>query len=185
MNLGWIFLWDRELLVVSSYVLCGIAITNVISLTLLIQNIARENHQLKTEQPKIYWTYTVLAFNGHGIYGTWTVIASLLNFTHCLHYRDGVNMQAAVDVNLSLLLIIAIGYAFMEMTTLDQFTRFLVSPYLVVIWALSGILSKKYSDPNVSDITKNFLIGLMAVAIVLLLTKICVLIFRQIKKPFN
>ena len=185
MNLGWIFLWDRELLVVSSYVLCGIAITNVISLTLLIQNIARENHQLKTEQPKIYWAYTVLAFNGQGIYGTWTVIASLLNFTHCLHYRDGVNMQAAVDVNLSLLLIIAIGYAFMEMITLDKFTRFLVSPYLVVIWALSGILSKKYSDPNVSDITKNYLIGLMAVAIVLLLTKICVLIFRQIKKPFN
>ena len=163
MNLGWIFLWDRELLVVSSYVLFGIAITNFIALTLLIRNIENKNHLLKQEQPKIYWTYIVLAFNGHAIYGTWTVIASLLNFTHCLHYRDSVNMQASVDVNLSMLLVIAVGWAVTEMTFLDTLTRFLVTPYLVAIWALAGILSKKYSDPQVSDVTKNFLIGLMAI----------------------
>ena len=177
-------MWDRELLVVSSYVLCGIAITNFIALKLLIRNIENENHILKKEQPKIYWTYIVLAFNGHAIYGTWTVIASLLNFTHCLHYRDSVNMQAAVDVNLSMLLVIAIGWAITEMIFLDRLTRFLVTPYLVAIWALAGILSKKYSDPQVSDVTKNFLIGLMAIAVMLLLIKICVIIFRQIKRPF-
>jgi len=182
MNLGWIFLWDRELLVVSSYVLCGIAITNIISMALLIRNVVENESSLRQEQPKIYWTYIVLAFNGHGIYTTWTVIASLLNFTHCLVYRDGVNMQTAVEVNLSMLLVIAVGWAVLELIQLDRFARFLVTPYLVAIWALSGILSKKYSDPDVSDVTKNFLIGLMAVAVILLLTKIGTLIFRQIKQ---
>ena len=186
MNLGWIFLWDRELLVVSSYVLCGIAITNFIALTLLIRNIESQNHLLKQEQPKIYWTYIVLAFNGHGIYGTWTVIASLLNFTHCLVYREeSVGMQAAVNVNLSMLLIIAVGWAATEMVFLDRLTRFLVTPYLVAIWALAGILSKKYSDSEVSDVTRNFLLGLMAIAVTLLSIKICVIIFRQIKRPFD
>ena len=185
LNLGWIFLWDRELLVVSSYVLWDIAITNIVALTLLIQNIEIENHRLKKEQPKIYWTYIVLAFNGHGIYATWTVIASVLNFTHALHYRDNVDMQTSVIVCLSLLLIIAVGWATTEWTFFDNFTRFLVTPYLVVIWALAGILSKKNSDPDVPELTKNFLRVLMAVGVILLVIKLCVLTYRQIKKPFN
>jgi len=186
MNLGWIFLWDRQLLVVSSYVLFDIAITNFIAITLLIRNIESKNHLLKLDQPKIYWTYIVLAFNGHAIYGTWTVIASLLNFTHCLVYREeSVGMQTAVNVNLSMLLIIAVGWAATEMIFLDRLTRFLVTPYLVAIWALAGILSKKYSDTEVSEETKNFLLGLMAIAVTLLLIKICVLIFRQMKRPFT
>jgi len=68
LNNGWIFSWDRELLVVSSYVLCSIALTNILALTLLIRNIEQDNHLLMKEQPKTYWTYIVLAFNGHGIY---------------------------------------------------------------------------------------------------------------------
>ena len=110
------------------------------------------------------------------------MIASLLNFTHCLVYRDNVEMQTAVNVNLSMLLVIAIGWAAIEMTFLDKFARYLVTPYLVVIWALSGILSKKYSDEKVSDVTKNFLIGLMAVAIMLLVVKIGTMVFRQKKR---
>jgi hypothetical protein len=165
-------------------VLWGIAITNFIAITILIRNIESNNHLLKQEQPKIYWTYIVLAFNGQALYGTWTVIASLINFSTCLVYRDSVNMQAAVNVNLSMLLVIAVGWAVTEMTCLDRLTRFLVTPYLVAIWALAGILSKKYSDPQVSDVTKNFVLGLMAIAVMLLLIKICVLVFRQIKRPF-
>ena len=154
-------------------------------MALLIRNIVNAGNCLKEEQPKIYWTYIVLAFNGHGIYTTWTVIASLLNFTHCLVYREGVNMQSAVEVNLSMLLVIAIVWAAVELITLDKFTRYLVTPYLVAIWALSGILSKKYSDPEVSDVTKNFLIGNMVVAIILLIAKIGTLIFRQMKRAPN
>merc|ERR1711963_1316344 len=52
MNLGWIFLWDRELLVVSSYFLCGIAITNIIAMTLFIRNIVEAGNFLKLEQRK-------------------------------------------------------------------------------------------------------------------------------------
>ena len=185
MNIGWLFLWDRELIVVSSYVLWGIALTNVIAMTLLIRNIENQNHLLKREQPNIYWAYIVLAFNGHGIYATWTVIASLLNITLCLVYREeSVDMQTAVNVNLSMLLVIAVGWAATEIIFLDRLTRFLVAPYLVAIWALAGILSKKHSDEKVSDVTKHFLIGLMAIVITLLLIKICVIIIRQIKWPF-
>lgn len=185
MNLTWIFLWDREFLLVALYVLWGVAATNIISMVLLIRNIEKAGNFLKHKNSKLYWTYIVLAFNGHGIYATWTVIASLLNFTTCLVYRGGVNMQTAVEVNLSMVLIFAIGWAAIELLSLDKYAKFLVTPYLVLIWALSGILSKKYPNPDVSDVTKEFLLGLILVSICLLLTKIGVLIFRQLKRPRN
>ena len=184
-NVGWIFSWDRELLVVSSYILCSVAATNIITLILLIRNIEDNNHQLMKEQPKTYWTYIVFAFNGHGIYCTWTVIASLLNFTHCLHYRDGLEMQTSVLVSLSMLLIIMVGWAVLEMTFLDNFARFFITPYLVVIWALAGILAKKYNEPEVSIVTKGYLIALMGIAVFLLAVKIVVLTFRQVRRNFN
>ena len=183
-NNGWIFSWDRELLVVASYVLFSIAATNALAMTLLIRNIERDNHLLMKEQPKTYWTYIVLAFNGHGIYCTWTVIASLLNFTHCLHYRDGLAMQTSVLVSLSMLLIILVGWAMLEMIWLDAYARFLITPYLVVIWALSGILAKKFNDPVVSDVTKGYVLALMIIAISLMIVKISILTFRQIRRSF-
>jgi hypothetical protein len=185
LNIGWVFSWDREMLVTSSYILWGMVITNIVAMTILIQNIEKENHQLKEEQPTIYWTYIILVFNGQGTYTAWTIIAGLINFTECLIYDDIINMQSAVTVYLSLLLIIAVSWAVLDWIFLDNFARFLITPYLVAVWALGGTISKKSSDPEVSEFTKNFLIGLIVVASALFAVKISFLIFRQLKKPFN
>ena len=184
-NIGWIFLWDREKLVAASYVEWGIVLTNVLSLAILIQNIEQDEHRLKEDQPKIYWTYIVLAFNGQATYTAWTVLAGLINFTVCLQYDDKVDVQTASTLYLSLLLIILLFWATLDCVFLDKFTRFLITPYLVVIWGLGGTISKKGSDPEVSDLTKNYLNGLIAIASILMALKIFVIIFRQIRKPFN
>ena len=184
-NIGWIFLWDREMLVSASYVEWGIVLTNISSLALLIKNIEQDDHRLKEDQPKIYWTYIVLAFNGQGMYTTWTIIAGLINFTTCLTYDDKVDMQTSTNLYLSILLIIIIFWAWLDFVFLDEFARFLITPYLVAMWGIGGTISKKGSDPQVSDMTKNYLNGLLGVAGILTALKICIMIFRQIKKPFN
>jgi len=185
MNVGWTFLWDQELLYLSSKVLCGIAITNIITLTLLIRNLETNEHRLRKEQPFLYWTYISVAVNGHALYCTWTIIASTLNFTICLHYREGLDMQTAVDINLAILLGLTIGWVILDLLCWDTFTRFIVTPYFVVIWALSGIIVKKINDPNVSDRTKYFLKSFTLLAIVLLQIKIIVINFRQLQPPFH
>ena len=184
-NIGWIFLWDREMLVAASYVEWGIVLTNILSLAILIQNIEQDDHRLKEDQPKIYWTYIVLVFNGQGTYTAWTIIAGLINFTVCLQYDDNVDVQTASTLYLSFLLIILIFWTMLDLVFLDEFTRFLVAPYLVVIWGLGGTISKKSLDPEVSDLTKSYLNGLIAIASILTALKILVMIFRQIRKPFN
>ena len=185
LNVGWTFLWDWELLLASFCALCGVAITNIIALLLLIRNIETKDHILKQQQPKLYWTYMIMAFNGHGIYCTWTIIASTLNFTIFLRYEQDFDMQTVVDANLALLLVITSGWAIIEMTFLDALTRFLVTPYIVFVWALTGIMDKKNSDPDVPDKTKTSLMIMMVISVAILLIKIIVVAYRQLKRPFN
>jgi len=182
---AWLFIWDREELVAACCDLFAVFITNVISLVLLIRNIQQNDHQLKKQQPIIYWTYIILAFNGQAMYCTWTFFASLINFCICLVYvNDDASQQEAADVNLSLVLIIVFFWALMDMIFLDKFTRYLVTPYLVVVWALGGVVSKQNNNGDIHQSTKNFTIILMAIAVCLLLTKISTTIFRQLKQPY-
>ena len=185
MNVAWTFLFDRELLLIGFCTLCGVALTNIISLVLLIRNIEADDHLLKKQKPKLYWVYITMAFNGHGIYCTWTIIASTLNLTIFLQYQEGFDRETSATINLALLLVLVVGWAALEISVMDNFTRFLVTPYLVVLWALGGVVAKKNLDPDVSNQTKTFLISLMGISLALLIIKICVLIYRQAKKPFN
>ena len=54
-NLAWIFVWDREQLVGASILLFLIAQTNIIAVGILANNIAKDEHVLKDENPKLYW----------------------------------------------------------------------------------------------------------------------------------
>jgi len=185
LNIAWLFLWDREELAASSADLFAIFITNVISLVLLINNIEQGDHMLKKEQPKIYWTYIIWAFNGQAVYCTWTFFASLLDFSICLVYVNGdANLKQAADVNLWLVLIFVLGWAVMDMIYLDRFTRFLISPYMVLVWALGGVLSEQSNNGDIHQATKDFTVALMVIAFCLLLTKIVTTIFRNLKQPY-
>jgi len=185
LNIAWLFLWDREQLALASCDLFAILLTNVISLSLLIQNIEQNDHLLKKDQPKIYWIYVIFAANGQAMYCTWTVFASLLNFTICLVYVIDVASETAENINLSLVLVIVVGWSVIDIIFLDTSTRYLITPYVVVVWALAGVLSEQSSKGDIHQSTQNFSKALMAIAICLLITKIVISIFRILKQPFK
>ena len=54
-NLIWIFVWDREEITTSSVILFLIAHTNIVSLGIMAYNIAKDDHQLRDDKPKVYW----------------------------------------------------------------------------------------------------------------------------------
>jgi len=185
LTIAWLFLWDREELAAASSDLFAVFITNVISLILLSKNLEQKDNLMKTEQPKTYWSYIVLAFNGQAMYCTWTFFASLLNFCICLVYINGdASLKTAAEVNLSLVLVVVLGWAVIDIILLDKFTRYLVTPYMVVVWALSGVSSEQYNNEDIHRSTKIFTGVLHAIAICLLLTKIATTIFRHLKQPY-
>ena len=68
--------------------------------------------------------------NGQGVYVTWTVIASLLNLSHCLRYVADLRMETVSTIALSTLLAHIIVFFILENTILDNYIRFLLTPYL-------------------------------------------------------
>ena len=184
-NTAWIFTWDREELVGSSILLFLIAQTNIVSLALLAKNIAQDGHQMREEKPKIYWTYVVLSMNGQGIYATWTIIASLLNFCHCLVYIAKVDMEVACNICSGILLGVMIIYFLLENTVLDNYVRLLMTPYLVVIWAATGIIVEKDGEKDVAQSNKRMTKAILGIACVFMTLRILIVVLRQLKRPLG
>eukprot|EP00093_Oithona_nana_P012615 12615.XXX_631717_632741_1 [CDS] Oithona nana genome sequencing. len=184
-NTAWIFTWDREELVGSSILLFLIAQTNIVSLALLAKNIAQDGHQMREEKPKIYWTYVVLSMNGQGIYATWTIIASLLNFCHCLVYVAKVDMEVACNICSGILLGVMIIYFLLENTVLDNYVRLLMTPYLVVIWAATGIIVEKDGEKDVAQSNKRMTKAILGIACVFMTLRILIVVLRQLKRPLG
>lgn len=184
-NTAWIFTWDREQIAAASVLLFLIAKTNIIALGILARNIAQDGHQLREDKPKIYWNYVVLPMNGQGIYTTWTVIASLVNFGTALVYVAGVEMETASHVCLGTLLAVLIVYFVLENTILDNYIRLLLTPYLVVIWASIGILVKKQNDDSVAESTKNLVRAILGLATIFMVLRIVIVVLRQLKRPLG
>ena len=68
--------------------------------------------------------------NGQGVYTTWTVIASLINLSVCLKYVAKLEMETVSTIALSTLLAHIIVFFILENTILDNYIRFLMTPYL-------------------------------------------------------
>lgn len=121
----------------------------------------------------------VLVQNGVDIIFSWTTVATLLNLAIALTYAPDAPARMeqvnASTLSLSILMVIVIGWSIAENTVFFRFFRFVYAWYGVLIWASTGILVKNYSpDSRNSKLT----IAVMVVAIVCLLIKIAVYLYR-------
>lgn len=186
LNASWIILWGNKYLLASCIVLFLIAITNVIILGIFSFNIATDNHRLKSEQPKLFWSYVVLGQNCHGTYTAWTLIASCISLTTELRYGGAaLNLESASLIGLSLLLVMVVIWFVLENTVLDRYVRFLITPYLVVIWACIATVTEHRQTAEVPEVIQWYVIGILIVAIVLAVLRAGLIAFRQIKMPFK
>ena len=63
--------------------------------------------------------------------------------------------------------------------------RYILTPYLVVIWASNGIRAKNMDDPNVPQDVKNYVVAILVIAIITLLVRLAIVIYRGVKKPLT
>ena len=55
LEIGWLFLWDRQLIVWAAVDLVLVGVTGVASGLVLARNLAGNDNVLKRQQPKLYW----------------------------------------------------------------------------------------------------------------------------------
>jgi len=191
LNLAWIFIWDRSyvnanLTILASIILFLIAITNILVMAFMAKNIGDNVEDFKRGAPLFWWgiAYRVI-LNGLGIYTTWTVIASLINLTTALVYAGEVDQREACLAALSLLVIFHCTWFVIENFVVDFYARYILTPYLVVIWASNGIRIKKMDDPLVPQDIKNYVLAILVIAILTFVARLALVIYRVIKKPIT
>merc|ERR1712045_86689 len=141
-----------------------IATTNILVIVFMTKNLGKHNHEFQ-RGGSLFWWGVLFRFvlNGLAVYTTWTVIASLLNLAVALVYAGGVDQREAALSSLSLLVIIHCTWFVLENFLLDYHVRYILTQYLVVIWAANGIrseiMTKKKDGQDVPKNIENFVLA--------------------------
>ncbi|XP_068135704.1 uncharacterized protein [Hyperolius riggenbachi] len=181
-NIGWLFLWDRDLLIPALVFLGVIALTNHIVLFILHRALYLNGEWFYRQRKVDLWLIRVLAHNGIAVYATWTTIACLLNFAVALTYNGNIPNSTSSTVCLSILAFEVVLWFILENFVLDKYVRYTLTVYPVVIVALSGALDKNYKDSS-PDNNNIFIAVLLAVGCVMFAVRLGLVIWRHIKQP--
>lgn len=127
------------------------------------------------------WLVRGLIQNGLAFYATWTTIATLINFAITLSYEGDVSVKTSSTIALAILTVELVSWISLDIVLFDNFTRYSLTPYLTVVVAISGVISKNYNlDTNRQN--SLFSLILLIVAVLFLCIKLFVTIWRHFKK---
>ncbi|XP_062260876.1 uncharacterized protein LOC133968712 [Platichthys flesus] len=183
MNVAWLLLWDREMMLASLVVLTLISITNYSALFFCCFATDFYGIWLKTYHRKDLACLYILVQNGLALYTTWTSIASLINFSVVLHLW-GVDKSTAASASLCLLFGEVVAWFILENWVLDRWVRNILTVYPVVIVALIGNIVKHFNpdDPTINSI---FMVILLVLVCVLLVSRVFTVIWKNRWRPLH
>ncbi|XP_078576009.1 uncharacterized protein LOC144861833 [Branchiostoma floridae x Branchiostoma japonicum] len=179
-NVAWLFVFDREQLVLSACVLAIIPFSLYLCLFASYRQVDRRGVWLTENAPIDLWCTRAFVHNGLAIYATWTTIATLLNFGIALIYTGGFDNSDVVTGLLAVLLVEVLGWYVLENFVLDRYCRYNLIVWVVVIVALTGSLVEHWGPEKRNSIFTAILIGLTAF---LYLIRLCLVVYRHFNKP--
>ncbi|XP_070701287.1 uncharacterized protein [Pempheris klunzingeri] len=183
MNIIWLLLWDRELMLAALVVLIMIVISNLSALFFCCSATDYYGLWLQTYHGKDLACLRILVHNGLALYTTWTSIASLINFSLVLHLW-GVDSSTAASASLCILFAEVVAWFILENWVLDRWVRNILTVYPVVIVALVGNIWKHFhpDDPTPNAV---FMVVLLVLACVLLFFRVCSVLWRNSRRPLH
>lgn len=179
-NIVWLFLWDEELFGFAFGALAMITLSLYFSAILSHKNILNSVPILKRNNKKDIWLMRILVNNGLAFYATWVTAATMLNFAISLIYDFKV-----LDINdASLLAICVLGFVIVVYFVLDiyifeEYTRYTLSPYLQLLIAFAGILSKNWDSKSTTAII-TLVLAILAPGL-MFISKIAMTIYKYFK----
>ncbi|XP_053739708.1 uncharacterized protein LOC128769760 [Synchiropus splendidus] len=181
LNMIWLLVWDREAMLASLVVLVLVTLSCYAALFFCCFATDYYGLWLQTYYPRDLAGLRILVQNGLALYATWVSIASLINFSVVLHLW-GVVKSTAATASLCILFAELVAWFILENWVLDRWVRYILTVYPVVIVALVGNLYKHY-DPQDPSPNSIFMVALLVVACVLLVSKVCTVIWRHKRRP--
>ncbi|TKS80413.1 hypothetical protein D9C73_013354 [Collichthys lucidus] len=183
LNIIWLLLWDRELMVAALVVVVMMVFSSYSALFFCCYATDYYGLWLQTYHRKDLICLRILVQNGLALYTTWLSIASLINFSLVLNLW-GVDRHTAATASLCILFGEVLGWFIVENWVLDRWVRNILTVYPVVIVALVGNIARHYhaADPTTNSV---FMIILLVLACVLLIFRVCSVCWRNSRRPLH
>lgn len=181
LNITWLILFDRALFVPSFCVSLAMFITAIIPLGISVYNLNKYLDLMYKDRLSVQvWSIRILVQNGIGMYATWLLVATHLNLDFALFYRWGVTKYVSDLVPLCMLIVFIVTWFTLDILMLDNFTRYLFMPYVVLVVAFTGIV---YAKVNVNDLNRIsiFILVLLCISSFFFVVKLICMIWRHFK----
>ncbi|XP_043210575.1 uncharacterized protein LOC122375323 [Amphibalanus amphitrite] len=180
LNISWLFVWDRELMTAAAVFLFLIVITNWLAMYILHSRLVQDGVPVELPRPELI-ALRVTMHNGLAVYTTWTTIAALLNLDIAIVYVAGASNEVASLAIACVLGALIILWLVLELTVLDKYTRWTISPGFTLVWALSGVFDNNYwRAPGAVPAVLGAVLG---VACLCLLIRLVVLVVYVVCPP--
>ncbi len=182
LNVCWLVVWDREELISAFAVLALTAISCYVCIFTSAWFLHKSYRQLQDNgHVKEIWLVRFLVQNGLGMYATWVTIATLINLGMVLTHSADVDMKVASTVCLAILAFEVVVWFIADLVFLDNHVRYLVTPYVVLVWALSGVVEENYVSAEERNSILAFL--LLSASVAALIIKVIALVVRHFQAP--
>ncbi|XP_034562598.1 uncharacterized protein LOC117829143 [Notolabrus celidotus] len=183
LNITWLFLFDRELLLPMLIISALIMITNYMILFFTCHGMKIYGEWLHKHRNGDLWLIRLLVQNGVAVYATWGALATLLNLTIYLqHQTDTLRCDCAM-LALGLLLMQLLTWFFLENFYLDKHVRYIVTTYPVVFLWLTGVLTNSNSNSLQSPIY-IFVASILALTFIMFVARVALVRWKHQNRPF-
>lgn len=126
-----------------------------------------------------------MVHNGFAVYGTWLYLATLLNLAvwiSQIYNKDPQSVADASTASLSLILVGIVVYFICENFIFYSSMAYTYLTWFVLIFGLSGVVSKNSNRTDVTSRNKSFALALLIIACVLFVIRLTLFIVRYVTK---
>jgi hypothetical protein len=186
LNIGWLLIWDREHFGWAFFVLLLMLIT-ILAPMIITHILLQRNRSIYvgSNRKLDIWFVRLFVHNGLAVYGTWLYLATTLNLIVWIckiYHRESQAITNASTVGLTLVLIGIIVYFVCENFIFYSSMAYTFVPWFVLIFALSGILSKNYNRTNISQRNQSYALALWIICGILFIIRLGLFILRYTKR---
>ena len=170
-NAGWLISFGIEEIIAACVLLFAIVLFLYGALATVYRRVREIGENMLPRRD--YIAVQSLVINGIAFYATWVSIASLLNLAMVLTYRGGnMSQENACTLSLSILACEIVVWFILDIVVLKSMTKFTLSPWIVLIVALTGSIYKNYVPGK-----RNSILTLVLLCIVGVLAIVRLLVF--------
>ncbi|XP_056155873.1 uncharacterized protein LOC130130161 [Lampris incognitus] len=182
LNIVWLFLFDRELLLSALIISALMTVSDYMILFFSCQGLRVYGGWLNKYHTVDLWLIRILVQNGVAVFAAWETISTLLNLTIFLQHNTGVTRCDCSLLSLTLLLMELLAWFLLENFYLDEHMRYILTIYpVVILWFTGSVTNPSASTSQIYIFT----VVILAVSCVLFVARISLVIWRHRKRPLH